>query len=86
MPVIQASTSDSARSSASTLAAPQQRSTVHGSSGLLASWTSIGRPNRSSNRFQVASVSGNRTPVSITNARAVRSSSESMWKRTDSSF
>ena len=82
----QASTSESARSSASTLASPQHRLTVHGSSGLRASITSIGSPNRSSNRFHVASVSGNSTPVSIVNRCAPGSISDSMCAITDSSF
>ena len=87
--MIQASTPLSACSSAATLAALQQSSTVHGWPGLDASYTSIGSAKRSSNCFQVASVSANRTPVSIANARTPSRpsrSSESMWKRTDSSF
>ena len=43
-------------------------------------------PNRSSNRFQVSSVSGNSTPVSIMNTRGSGSISVSMCSRTDSSF
>ena len=84
--MIQASTSLRPSSSAATLASLQQRSAVHGSSGLRASRTSSLIPKRSSNRFQVASVSGNRTPVSIVNARKSGVISLSMWKRTDSSF
>ena len=84
--MIHASTSDSAVSSAATLAAEQQLLSVHGAPGLWASITSIRSGKRSSNCFQVASVSANRTPVSIVNARTEGSISDSMWNRTDSSF
>ena len=86
IPVIHASTPVSARSSASTLASLQHRSTVHGCPGLEASNTSISIPKRSSNCFQVASVSGNRTPVSIMNTWARGWIEVSMCTSTDSSF
>jgi hypothetical protein len=63
-----------------------ERVDVQGSSGLRASITSMLTPKRSSKRFQVWSVSGNSTPVSIMNTWASGSISVSMCRSTDSSF
>src|SRR5215210_2051054 len=83
MPVTQPSAPSSARSSAATLASPQQRSAVH---SPRASCTSTSTPKRSSNARHVASVSSNRTPVSIVTTRAPGSSRTSASTSTDSSF
>ncbi len=91
MPVIHPSAPASALSRAATLATEQQCSgPLQGSSGLLASCTSIVTPKRCSNACHVASVSGNSTPVSIVTILTVlpvpwsRRSSSSI--STDSSF
>ncbi len=68
------------------MAVEQQFASVHGAPGLWASITSICTGKRSSNCFQVASVSPNSTPVSIVKARTEGLIPESMWNRTDSSF
>src|SRR5215210_2764219 len=83
MPVTQPSAPSSARSSAATLASPQQRSAVH---SPRASRTSTSTPKRSSNARHVASVSSKRTPVSIVTTRAPGSSRTSASTSTDSSF
>ena len=54
--------------------------------GLRASITSMRTPKRSSNCFQVASVSANSTPVSMVKIRTPGSIACSMCTSTDSSF
>ena len=88
MPVIHASAPASARSSAATLASPQQCSgPVHGGPGLARPRRRRARRSAPRRRARSASVSGKSTPVSIVTTRVVRRRARSSTSRiTDSSF